>query len=167
LCYLGAIDTRAFHAELVAAVAREHPEWTFVLVGPANRRARRPLAVLRNVHRFEPVPYRDAPAVLRGCDVGLIPYRVGGLIDYVHPKKYYEYLAMGKPVVATPLPALVALDTPMRLATGPAAFATAISAALRASPREAGLGRAVALDNSWQVRGGQLQAHLAQLAASR
>jgi glycosyltransferase involved in cell wall biosynthesis len=166
--YLGAIDTRAFDAGLVAAVALDHPEWTFVLVGPSTTAGRAPLANLSNVHLFDPVPYVDAPTVVRGCEVGIIPYRVGGLIDYVHPKKCYEYLAAGKPVVATALPALVSLvasGAPVRLASGPAAFADALAGALREIGDTGAVAarRHAAVANSWRVRGDELRELLAGL----
>jgi glycosyltransferase involved in cell wall biosynthesis len=163
--YLGAVDTRALDGDLVAAVARRHPEWTFVLAGPATHAGRAPLAGLANVHLAGPVPYAEAPALVRGFDVGLIPYRRGGRIDYVHPKKCYEYLAAGLPVVATPLPALMALDAPVRLADGPEDFGDAIAAALAEAgdPAATRRRRDVALANSWRVRGAQLRALLAEL----
>ena len=163
--YLGAVDTRALDGRLVAELARRHPRWTFVLAGPVNVAGRRPLRGLANVHLGGPVPYADAPAVVRGFDVGLIPYRLGGLIDYVHPKKCYEYLAAGRPVVATPLPSLVAMGAPIRLASGPAAFAAAVAAALAEPDDAAAIGgrRAVALANSWRQRGAQLHALLGAL----
>ncbi len=163
--YLGAVDTRALDGRLVAEVARRHPRWTFVLAGPSTAAGRRPLRGLPNVHLAGPIPYPDAPAVLRGFDVGLIPYRLGGLIDYVHPKKCFEYLAVGRPVVATPLPSLVAMDAPIRLAAGPAAFAAAIAAALAEPDDAAAVGRrrTVALANSWRHRGEQLHPLLATL----
>ncbi|WP_432826438.1 glycosyltransferase [Dactylosporangium sp. CA-092794] len=172
LGYAGAIDRRAFDAELVAAVARDHPEWTFVLAGPSTRAGRAPLRRLPNVHLTGPVPYPAVPDLLRTCDVGLIPYRLGGLVDYVHPKKCFEYLALGKPVVATPLPALSGLSDPaggaVRLAAGPARFAAAIAAALPAAacPRAAARRRAVALDNTWAVRGNVLRPLLDELLAA-
>lgn len=163
--YLGAVDTRALDGELVAAVARRHPEWAFVLAGPTTPAGRLPLAGLRNVHLAGPVPYDEAPAFVRGFDVGLIPYRVGGRVDYVHPKKCYEYLATGVPVVATPLPALLTLDAPIRLASDPEEFGDAITAALdeAGDPAAARRWRAVALANTWQTRGVQLRALLAEL----
>jgi glycosyltransferase involved in cell wall biosynthesis len=165
--YLGAIDTRAFDGELVAAVARRHPEWTFVLVGPASRTGCAPLAGLANVVVVGAIPFADAPAVVRGCDVGIVPYRVGGLIDYVHPKKCFEYLAAGKPVVATALPALQSLDAPIRLASGPDDFGAAIGSALQQadSPAEIALRRASAAANTWRIRGDQVRTLLAGLGA--
>ncbi|WP_329110908.1 glycosyltransferase [Micromonospora sp. NBC_01699] len=165
LGYLGAVDTRAFDADLVAAVARSRPEWTFVLVGPATPAGRAPLAGLPNVRLHDAVPYAEAPAVLRGCDVGVIPYRVGGLIDYVHPKKCYEYLALGLPVVATPLPALRPLAGPVRLAGDAPAFVAEVEAALSDAthPEQVARRRATAVANSWSVRGDRLRELLAEL----
>jgi glycosyltransferase involved in cell wall biosynthesis len=163
LGYLGAIDTRAFDAELVAAVARRRPEWTVVLVGPATQAGLAPLRGLSNVHIKDAVPYAKAPDLVRGFDVGIIPYRVGGLIDYVHPKKFFEYLCAGKPVVATALPALVALGAAVRTATGPEEFAAAVHSALCEPQIAAARFRAVAVANSWQVRGAILRSLLAGL----
>ncbi|MEU8329203.1 glycosyltransferase [Micromonospora sp. NPDC048839] len=163
--YSGAVDTRAFDADLVAAVARAHPEWTFVLIGPSTRAGRAPLTHLSNVELVDAVGYSDVPGILRACDVTIIPYRVGGLVDYVHPKKCYEYLALGKPVVATPLPALRALEGTIALAGDPHSFAAALSDALAeaGAPEQAARRRAVAARNSWSARGVQLRSLLAGL----
>jgi GT2 family glycosyltransferase len=169
LGYVGAIDTRAFDAELVAAVARLRPDWTFLIVGPSSPDGRRPLEHLTNVVLHDPVPFADVPAILRACDACLIPYRLGGLIDYVHPKKCYEYLALGKPVVATPLPALTRLRAPLHLAAGAPAFVQAVERALHTShcPVAAARRRAVAVRNSWAVRGARLRWLLAQPPSAR
>ncbi|MEU7971498.1 glycosyltransferase [Micromonospora sp. NPDC049089] len=163
--YSGAVDTRAFDADLVASVARAHPEWTFVLVGPSTRAGRAPLAGLSNVVLVDAVRFADVPGILRACDVTMIPYRVGGLIDYVHPKKCYEYLALGKPVVATPLPALRSLGDTIALAGDPASFAAALADALdrAGAPDDAARRREVAARNSWSARGVQLRSLLAGL----
>lgn len=163
--YCGAVDTRAFDADLVAAVARAHPEWSFLLVGPSTRAGRAPLANLSNVQLVGAVRFADVPSILRACDVTIIPYRVGGLVDYVHPKKCYEYLALGKPVVATPLPALCPLAGTVRLAGNPQSFAAALHDALSAEgqPDEAARRRSVAVRNSWSARGVELRALLAGL----
>ncbi|MGP3924095.1 glycosyltransferase [Streptomyces sp. 8N616] len=166
LGYVGAVDTRAFDGELLAAVARRHPDWTFVVVGASTRPGRAALRGLPNVHRRGQIPLEDVPAILRGCDVCLLPYRLGGLIDYVHPKKLYEYLALGKPVVATPLPALTELpDGLVRLAAGPHAFTSAIEQALETAPcpETQSLRRAAAVPHSWTARGETVRRLLADL----
>ncbi|WP_430502430.1 glycosyltransferase [Micromonospora trifolii] len=163
--YSGAVDTRAFDADLVAAVARAHPEWTFVLLGPSTRGGRAPLAGLSNVQLVDAVGFADVPGILRACDATIIPYRVGGLADYVHPQKCYEYLALGKPVVATPLPALRALADTIALATDPSSFGAALADALEraGAPDESARRREVATRNSWSARGAELRSLLVGL----
>ena len=157
--YLGRIDVRAFDGELVATVARSRPEWTFVLVGASTKAGVAALAGIANVRVIDEVPFSAAPAIVRGCDVGIIPYRTGELIDYVHPKKLFEYLAAGKPVVATALPALTDLDAPVHLANGPDEFADAIAAALTTahSPQHIAARRSAAMANTWTARGNQIR----------
>ena len=169
LGYVGAVDTRAFDADLVASVARLRPDWTILIVGPSTPAGRAPLAGLANVRLRDPVAFDAIPAILRACDVCLIPYRVGGLIDYVQPKKCYEYLALGKPVVATPLPALDRFDGLVEVAAGPTAFVAAVERALLSGrcPDATARRRAAALDNSWSVRGDQLRNLIAGLAVGR
>jgi glycosyltransferase involved in cell wall biosynthesis len=165
LGYAGAINTRAFDGDLIAAVASARPDWTFVLIGPVTREGSTPLAGLPNVHLLGAVGIDDVPPLLRACDVCLIPYRLGGLIDYVHPKKLYEYLALGKPVVATPLPALRAMDSLIHLASDPEGFVAAVESALESSgcPDATARRQSTAAVNSWFVRGEQVRALLSDL----
>lgn len=163
--YVGAIDERAFDGPLVAAVARLRPRWSFVLVGPVRPAADRDLRGLANVHLLGPVAYEELPALVRGFDVCLIPYRTDGLASYAHPKKFFEYLATGKPVVATPLSALTDLDAPYFAAATPEEFVAAVEAALLEgdSPELMARRRACANANSWQARGAELRELLASL----
>jgi GT2 family glycosyltransferase/glycosyltransferase involved in cell wall biosynthesis len=165
LVYTGAVDTRAFDGPLIARVAADHPEWTFVLAGPSTAGGRALLAALSNVRLIDPLPHEEVPGLLHGCDVCLIPYRLYGLVDYVQPKKLYEYLAMGKPVVATALPALRGLGDLLHLAHEPSGFAVGIAKALArtASPSELSARRSAALANSWVIRGNQVRHLLTDL----
>jgi glycosyltransferase involved in cell wall biosynthesis len=160
LGYIGSIDERAFDGPLVGAVARLRPDWSFVLVGTPTPAGRRELDGLPNVHLLGPMEYARVPSFLRGVDVCLIPYRTDGPAGYVHPKKLYEYLAVGKPVVSTPLPALAASDAPHRSAATPEQFASAIDAALAeaGSTELAARRRAVACEHTWDARGRVLRA---------
>jgi glycosyltransferase involved in cell wall biosynthesis len=159
LGYVGAIGERAFDTALVASVARAHPQWKFVLAGKASPRALDALSVLPNVHFPGIVSYDALPELIGGFDVGLIPYRSQGLVDYVFPKKLYEYMAMGKPVVATPLPALAGVEEVHRAGTADD-FAAAVEAALAeaGSPGFEARQRAAACANSWQRRGDRVRA---------
>lgn len=92
---------------LLAELAEQRPGWSLALVGPLSygldpdELTR--LRALRNVHFLGPVPPERVPATIAACDVCLIPYRLNQQTRHVNPLKVYEYLAAGKPVVATAL----------------------------------------------------------------
>jgi teichuronic acid biosynthesis glycosyltransferase TuaH len=113
------------------------------------------LAGRPNVHWAGPRPYEEMPSYLRLIDVGLTPYADNPFNRASFPLKTLEYLAAGRAVVATSLPAHVWLDTGLvTRADGPADFAEAVTAAL-ARPRTPGIvraRRAFAERHSWSVR---------------
>lgn len=143
---------------LLAEVAQRQPEWSLVLVGPLGYGlGEADLARLRalpNVHFAGAVPPEQVPVVMAGCDVGLIPYQLNEQTRHVNPLKVYEYLAAGKPVVATPLPELRQFEPLVRLADDADGFVAAVEAALaEGSARHAVAARqAVAAANTWDVR---------------
>jgi O-antigen/teichoic acid export membrane protein/glycosyltransferase involved in cell wall biosynthesis len=164
--YVGVIDARAFDCRLVATVASNRPEWTFVLAGPIDARVASGLAARSNVHLLGPVSYEDLPGVVSGFDVCMIPYRVGERIDYVQPKKLFEYFAAGKPVVATALPALSRLDGPCHLAPNADAFGAAIATALDECDSTAVESRRrCAREHTWELRGRTLRTLLDEVRA--
>jgi glycosyltransferase involved in cell wall biosynthesis len=110
LVFQGAIVATKLDVQLIADVAKLRPEWSIVLVGPRGAGDPTgdlsPLDDAPNIHMIGARPADDLPQVLRGADVGLIPYAINDLTRSVFPMKVYEYLAAGLPVLATPLPAL-------------------------------------------------------------
>lgn len=59
-----------------------------------------------------PKPFAALPAYVGAIDVGLVPYADSEFNRASFPLKTLEYLAAGKPVVATDLPSIRWLDTP-------------------------------------------------------
>lgn len=47
--------------------------------------------------------YKDVPKYLSAADICLLPAYVNDIMKYIVPIKIYEYMAMGKPVIATRL----------------------------------------------------------------
>jgi len=99
--YLGGIHQWLDQA-LLASVAKRHPEWNFVLVGPVQTDASA-LIQLPNVHALGARGPDEVPSYLRAFDVAVLPYRLAEYTHHVYPAKLNEYLAMGLGVVATPL----------------------------------------------------------------
>ena len=144
--------------ELLERLARLRPEWTFLLVGPEpfpERTAR--LRTLPNVHVVGARPYDELPRYVAGFDVGLIPYVANDYTRSCFPLKLYEYLAAGKPVVATGLPELAGMEPDVVLAADDEAVVAAIERGLAARTAEDVARRAeIASRNTWETRAGTL-----------
>jgi len=139
-----------FDDELLEEVARQRPDISFVVIGPA-RIPMRGLRRLRNVHILGRRSYDDLPAYLAHAQVGIIPYRVSEPTNAVNPLKLYEYLAAGLPVVATAWDELEHMQPPALLARGAADFGAALDSVLE-DPGDPGVRRAYAREHSWEAR---------------
>jgi glycosyltransferase involved in cell wall biosynthesis len=99
------------------------------------------------------VSHEELPAALGGVDAFVIPYRVDELSRNISPSKTYECLATGRPVVATPLPAMVDLGEHVYLAEGPEDFVEVLRNLPRTETEERVRARIeVARRNSWEAR---------------
>ena len=120
IVFTGAVVATKLDLDLLLALARARPSWSFALVGPVGpgdpRTDVSALAAEPNVHLLGARTYEQLPTILRGAAAGLIPYAINELTSSVFPMKVYEYLAAGLPVVATPLPAIADVDA---VATAP------------------------------------------------
>ena len=130
------------------------------ILGPRQetmRNVERIDAIMRrpNVQWQGPVPYDDLPAELAGVTTCLLPYAASDFNRASFPLKVLEYLAAGRRVVATDLPAVRWLDTDLiTIADGPAAFAAAVAESVREPllPAEIELRRAFAGEHTWDER---------------
>ena len=143
---------------LLAEVATRRSDWRIELVGPLSYGLdEAELARLRarpNVRFAGAVAPEHVPAMMAGCDVGLIPYKLNEQTRYVNPLKVYEYLATGKPVVGTPLPELAQFEPLVRLAGDVDGFVAVVEAALAEgdAPEAVTARLAVAAANTWNIR---------------
>lgn len=156
--YYGAL-AEWFDIKLLTEVAKDNPQWAFELVGSTRGCDIAQASRLPNVTFHDEVPYAVLPKFLYAFDVCLIPFKRIPLTECTNPVKIYEYLAAGKPVVATPLPELQAIGDIIHLASTPAEFAAKISTALADAQNEdsAKRRRDWAQQHSWKHRGADLQ----------
>jgi len=137
LGFYGVIDER-IDLPLLAELARSHPEWSIVMVGPLAKIGPHELPSQPNLHFMGPRAYGDLPACLAAWDVALMPFAINEATRFISPTKTPEYLAAGLSVVSTPIVDVVATygDNPeaVRIADTPAAFIAACEAALAADP---------------------------------
>ena len=127
--YIGAISDW-FDIGLLTTVAKNMLDVDFVLVGDVTQVDVSVAASLPNVEFIGEVPYEMAPQYVQSFDVCTIPFRICELTLATNPVKAYEYLAAGKPVVATPLPELERMDDMVSIAADAVSFEAALRAAL-------------------------------------
>jgi teichuronic acid biosynthesis glycosyltransferase TuaH len=159
--YIGHISDR-MDLDLVGAIA--DTGMSVLLVGPRqgtfgdDARLSR-LLTRPNVQWVGSKSFDELPSYLRIIDVGLLPYTNSEFNRASFPLKTLEYLAAGRPVVATNLPAIEWLDTDLiTTAEEPAEFArrAAEQAATPRSPDLVARRRAFAAKHSWSKRVEQL-----------
>jgi glycosyltransferase involved in cell wall biosynthesis len=159
--YLGGLDPWKIDVDLLTHMARAHPEWSIALVGyvwfgfdPA------PLKACPNIHVLGPQEYDAFPAFLKGMDVCIMPFPLNEITRNGDALKLYEYLAGGRPVVSTRVPAARRLAGAVRIADTHQAFVEAVEAAL-ADPPHAQAERLEAVrPHTWDARNRQKAAHI-------
>lgn len=98
LGYVGTIG-RWFDWSLVVALANANPMMRIRLIGPVYSPP--PAGLTPNIELLPPCDHATALLAMRNFSVGLIPFKLTDLTASVDPIKYYEYRALGLPVVAT------------------------------------------------------------------
>lgn len=156
--YYGAM-AEWFDYELLKRAASMRPQYQFVLIGPDydGTVANSGLDECANVHWLGPRPYLQLPQYLKHFDVAIIPFRLNEITHSTSPLKLFEYMAAGKPVVATPMHECTRYDGVLT-ARGPREFADAIDDALRLrrDPSYLSLIDRVARENTWDRRAAML-----------
>ncbi|GAL65901.1 glycosyltransferase [Jejuia pallidilutea] len=100
--YVGSLTTLRLDIELIAFIAKQRQDWNIVLVGPEDENFKQSsLHQLQNVHFFGNKPADQLASYIKGFDVAINPQVVNEITIGNYPRKIDEYLAMGKPVVAT------------------------------------------------------------------
>jgi glycosyltransferase involved in cell wall biosynthesis len=99
LGYVGNIDERVDMA-LLLAVADARPQWQLVMIGLAESEAQA-LPQRPNLHWLGPQPYSVLPYLLARLNVCLLPFKAGARGQPCQAPQLLEYLANGRPVVAT------------------------------------------------------------------
>jgi glycosyltransferase involved in cell wall biosynthesis len=100
--FFGVLDER-MDFELVEAVARRKPEWSFIMIGPVVKIDPGMLPKLPNIYYLGMKSYQELPSYISGWDVAMMPFAHNESTRYISPTKTPEYLAAGKPVISTPI----------------------------------------------------------------
>lgn len=130
--YVGALITSRLDLALLELIATQRPDWTLVLVGPEDDAFRSSaLHEQKNVHFTGNRPAEELPAWINSFDVCINPQVLNEMTIGNYPRKIDEYLALGKPVVATDTVAMRMFAPYVYLCGHPSAYIAQITAALQ------------------------------------
>jgi teichuronic acid biosynthesis glycosyltransferase TuaH len=116
--YIGTLHDERLDVDLLVSLASTPDIGTVHLVGPDSfsPRTRSRLAALPNLILHGPAPAEEVPHWMASLDVLVSPHLVTPFTLSLDAIKAYEYLASGRPVVATPTSGFQLLDGRVGLA---------------------------------------------------
>ena len=112
MLFMGWLYHFAGLTEIVEQLAAAPPELKLIIVGDgdAHRRLRRVVAesgLGGRVIFAGRQPYDTMPQFLAAADICLLPSQINDVTRHIVPVKIYEYLASGRPVIASQLPGVM------------------------------------------------------------
>lgn len=155
--YVGAINTKV-DLEFIGALAGAHPEWSVILVGPVSippeDTSFHALRSRPNVFFLGKKGVEEVPYYIKALDICLLPYRRNEWTRHISSLKLYEYMACGKPIIATDVPAAREFEELVFIVEGPAQGVAQAEQILAAGfPADKSQAeREIARRNTWQAR---------------
>ena len=99
---MGTINSTRLDGELLYQIISQRPDYSFVFTGPEDDIFRRDrIHSLKNAYFTGQKKVDELPAYIAAYDVCINPQMVNKITNGNYPLKIDEYLAMGKPTVAT------------------------------------------------------------------
>ena len=130
--YIGALLSLRLDLKILEFIAESRPEWSLVLVGPEDESFRNSrLHQLKNVYFLGNKAGHELPSYLNRFDVAINPQVLSPVTIGNYPRKIDEYLAMGKPTVATKTEAMSVFSDFTYLAENREAYIDCIEKALQ------------------------------------
>jgi len=154
ILYIGSIGHR-LDVGVLKAIAERFADGEVLLVGPVgDPEVLRDLAAIPNLRVEGKISRKDIAGLVHAADVCIMPHRRTPLTEAMSPLKIYEYLAAGRPVVASDLPPVRAIDPRVLLvpAGDSSAFADALSRALTLGPATEEERCRFVAENTWASR---------------
>mgnify|MGYP000679507716 CR=1 FL=1 len=154
--FIGNIAAYKMDFDLLCAVAQRKFDMPFVLIGPIGRGdPSTDVSKLRaqaNILLLGERSYAELPRYVKAFDVCLLPNRLNESNRGSLPMKFFEYLAAGKPVVATDQPTLAEFRDYFYPARNADEFVAALDAALSEDSARAQARIELARRYSWEAR---------------
>jgi teichuronic acid biosynthesis glycosyltransferase TuaH len=129
--YVGSLNSQRLDIAVIEFIAWNFTDHHIVLVGPEDDDFKLSnLHAISNVHFLGQKPVSDLPAYVNAFDICINPQVVNEITIGNYPRKIDEYLAAGKPVVATKTTTMEVFKDHVYLAGTKEEFITQINRAL-------------------------------------
>ncbi|RDY22109.1 glycosyltransferase [Criibacterium bergeronii] len=150
--YYGAVE-KWFDQNLLYELAKKHTKWAFVIIGYVGVDIEK-LKKLNNIYFVGKIPYEKLSGYANYFDVAIIPFIVNDLTNCVSPVKFFEYSALGKPVVSTNISEMLCYESDIvKIANSPMEFDKALTQVLQLSQDYvASKAKELAEKNTWAKR---------------
>ncbi len=150
--YMGYLSGGRLDISLIIKIAESKPEWNIVLVGPEDDKFKNStLHNMSNVHFLGSRNEKELPAYIKGFDIAINPQTMNVFTVGNYPRKIDEYLAMGKPTIATSTKAMEYFEACTYLANNADEYIMLIEKALLENTVEKQkYRREVAKTHSWE-----------------
>lgn len=168
LGYFGVIDERIDY-DLLARLADVEPSWSIAMIGPFAKIDPATLPKRANLHWLGARTYEELPALTKGMDCCIMPFALNAATEFINPTKALEYMAAGKPVVATALDEVKSnFSDVCRIAENHHEFIAMCRKEIQ-SPSSSRIrkGLRLAADNTWEVIVAKMDGHIKDVLAAR
>jgi glycosyltransferase involved in cell wall biosynthesis len=126
--YVGALDSTRLDHSIIKTIASANSDWQVILVGPEDDNFRKSdLHQYSNIHFAGRKDIKELPAYIQQFDVCINPQLINIVTTGNYPLKIDEYLALGKPTVATRTKAMELFEEYTYLADKPEEYPALIS----------------------------------------
>jgi glycosyltransferase involved in cell wall biosynthesis len=104
--FIGGMVNAKMNWKWIKKASEARPNWSFVFIGPCLEKPDYSVTEQKNVIFLGSKNLEDLPRYVKAFDVCIVPYRGKEFLKNCFPTKVFEYLAAGRPVVSSHIPAL-------------------------------------------------------------
>ncbi len=135
--------------------------WSIIMIGPIHTHAKalvKELSKFKNIVFLGPKKYYSLPNYIKGFNTCVLPHKVDALTESMDPIKLYDYMATGKPIVATGISEALKFENIIKIANSKEEFLSSLDEICAKSNVEQNTSERItfAKNNSWMNRTDQL-----------
>jgi hypothetical protein len=127
IVYIGGLSNRRVNFPLLNAIAENLKDHALLLGaksdnGEDTKSALQALLKMPNVFLFDDLDYSELPSLVQVADTCIIPYLVNDQTIGICPNKLFEYAALSKSIISSPIPSVLEYSPPVQIAKNDESF---------------------------------------------